>query len=74
MRGRGSTGATRRNDPGIPSAACIAVDYLLAIAIFVNGAKGHSPPPPQWSRDLDCQYKTSFVMAQKIREVLASEA
>ena len=30
-------------------------DYLLAIAIFVNGAKGHSAL--QLSRDLDCQYK-----------------
>jgi hypothetical protein len=27
-------------------------DYLLAIAIFVNGAKGHSAL--QLSRDLDC--------------------
>src|ERR1700744_636782 len=47
-------------------------DYLLAIAIFVNGAKGHSAL--QLSRDLDCQYKTAFVMAHKIREALASEA
>ena len=36
-------------------------DYLLAIAIFVNGAKGHSAL--QLSRDLDCQYKTAFVRA-----------
>src|SRR3954449_525351 len=36
-------------------------DYLLAIAIFVNGAKGHSAL--QLSRDLDCQYKTAFVLA-----------
>ena len=47
-------------------------DYLLAIAIFVNGAKGHSAL--QLSRDLDCQYKTAFVMAHKLREALASEA
>src|SRR3982074_2423891 len=47
-------------------------DYLLAIAIFVNGAKGHSAL--QLSRDLDCQYKTAFVLAHKIREGLASEA
>lgn len=47
-------------------------DYLLAIAIFVNGAKGHAAL--QLSRDLDCQYKTAFVMAHKIREALASEA
>jgi transposase-like protein len=47
-------------------------NYLLAIAIFVNGVKGHSAL--QLSRDLDCQYKTAFVMAHKIREALASEA
>jgi len=45
--------------------------YLLAIAIFVNAAKGHSAL--QLSRDLDCQYKTAYVMAHKIREALASE-
>ena len=33
-------------------------DYLLAIAIFVNGAKGHSAL--QLSRDLDCQYKSAL--------------
>ena len=44
----------------------------MAIAIFVNGAKGHSAL--QLSRDLDCQYNTAFVMAHKIREALASEA
>jgi transposase-like protein len=43
-------------------------DILLAIAIFVNGAKGHSAL--QLSRDLDCQYKTAFVLAHKIREAL----
>ncbi len=43
--------------------------YLMAIAIFVNGAKGHSAL--QLSRDLDVQYKTAFVMAHKIREALA---
>ena len=45
-------------------------DYLLAIAIFVNGAKGHSAL--QLSRDLGCQYKTAFVMAHKLREALAA--
>lgn len=45
--------------------------YLLAIAIFVNGAKGHSAL--QLSRDLDCQYKTAYVMAHKIREAMAAE-
>src|SRR6267154_4530066 len=46
-------------------------DYLLAIAIFVNGAKGHSAL--QMSRDLDCQYKTAFVMAHKLREAIGSQ-
>lgn len=45
-------------------------DYLLAIAIFVNGAKGHSAL--QLSRDLDCQYKTAFVMAHKLREAVGA--
>ena len=38
-------------------------DYLLAIAIFVNGAKGHSAL--QLSRDLDCQYKSAYVLAHE---------
>jgi transposase-like protein len=46
--------------------------YLLAIAIFVNGVKGHNAL--QMSRDLDCQYKSAYVMCHKIREALASEA
>ncbi len=46
-------------------------DILGAIAIFVNGAKGHSAL--QLSRDLDCQYKTAFVLSHKIREALISE-
>lgn len=46
-------------------------DYLLAIAIFVNGAKGISAL--QLSRDLDVQYKTAFVLAHKIREALENE-
>ena len=46
-------------------------DYLMAIAIFVNGAKGHSAL--QLSRDLDCQYKTAFVLAHKLREAMAAE-
>ncbi len=44
---------------------------LLAIAIFVNGAKGHSAL--QLSRDLDVQFKTAFVLSHKIREALAAE-
>jgi len=43
-------------------------DILGAIAIFVNGAKGHSAL--QLSRDLDCQYKTAFVLLHKLREAL----
>ena len=46
-------------------------DILAAIAIFVNGAKGHSAL--QLSRDLDCQYKTAYVLEHKIREALAAE-
>jgi transposase-like protein len=46
-------------------------DYLLAIAIFTNGAKGHSAL--QLSRDLNCQYKTAFVLAHKLRESIDAE-
>jgi transposase-like protein len=46
-------------------------DILAAIAIFVNGAKGHSAL--QLSRDLDVQYKTAFVLTHKLREALAAE-
>ena len=46
-------------------------DILAAIAIFVNGAKGISAL--QLSRDLNVQYKTAFVMAHKLREVLGAE-
>ena len=45
-------------------------DYLLAIAIFVNGAKGHSAL--QLSRDLSCNYKTAYVLAMKLREAVAA--
>ncbi len=48
------------------------VTYLMAIAIFVNGAKGHSAL--QLSRDLDCQYKTAFVLSHKLREAMSAEA
>lgn len=47
------------------------VDLLAAICILVNGAKG--VPMIQLSRDLDCQYKTAFVLAHKLREAMASE-
>lgn len=46
-------------------------DYLLAIAIFVNGAKGHSAL--QLSRDLNVQYKTAFVLAHKLREAMGAD-
>lgn len=46
-------------------------DYLLAIAIFANGAKGHSAL--QLSRDLNCQYKSAFVLAHKLREAIDAE-
>ncbi len=44
---------------------------LAAIAIFVNEVKGKSALA--LSRDLDCQYKTAFVLAHKLREAMASE-
>jgi transposase-like protein len=46
-------------------------DYLLAIALFTNGAKGISAL--QLSRDLNRQYKTAFVLAHKLREAIAAE-
>ena len=46
-------------------------DLLAAIVIFVNGAKGIAAL--QLSRDLDCQYKTAFVLAHKLREAMALE-
>lgn len=47
------------------------VDLLAAICIFVNAAKGISAL--QLSRDLDCQYRTAFVLAHKLREAMAAE-
>jgi transposase-like protein len=46
-------------------------DLLAAICLFVNGSKGMSAV--QFSRDLDVQYKTAFVLAHKLREALAVE-
>lgn len=46
-------------------------DLLAAICLFVNASKGMSSV--QFSRDLDVQYKTAFVMAHKLREALAAE-
>src|ERR1043166_4530521 len=45
---------------------------LMAIAIFVNGVKGHSAL--QLSRDLNVQYKTAFVLSHKLREAVAAES
>ncbi|MCK0139616.1 IS1595 family transposase [Aliiroseovarius sp. F47248L] len=47
------------------------VDLLAAICIMVNASKGVSMV--QLSRDLDCQYKTAFVLAHKLREAMALE-
>ncbi|TCM80961.1 IS1595 family transposase [Rhodovulum steppense] len=47
------------------------VDLLAAICIIVNASKGVSMI--QLSRDLDCQYKTAFVLAHKLREAMAQE-
>ncbi|HWB46274.1 MAG TPA: IS1595 family transposase [Hyphomicrobiaceae bacterium] len=46
-------------------------DYLLAIALFVNGAKGYAAL--HLGRDLDVSYKTAFVLAHKLREALETE-
>ena len=46
-------------------------DLLAAICIFTNAVKGISAL--QLSRDLDCQHKTAFVLAHKIREALSAE-
>ncbi|KMK50994.1 transposase [[Actinobacillus] muris] len=45
--------------------------YLLAIALFVNAVKGI--PALQLSRDLDVQYKTAYVLAQKLRKALLEQ-
>ena len=45
--------------------------YLLAVAIFCNEVKGKSMLA--MSRDLGTSYKTSFVLAHKMREAMASE-
>ena len=47
------------------------VDLLAAICLFVNGSKGMSAV--QFSRDLDVQYKTAWVLSHKLREALSNE-
>ncbi|MEA2733252.1 MAG: hypothetical protein QOF70_7727 [Acetobacteraceae bacterium] len=44
--------------------------YLMAIAVFSNEVKGKSMLA--FSRDLDVQYKTAFVLAHKLREAMAA--
>src|SRR5918995_6363273 len=46
-------------------------DYLMAIAIFTNAAKGISAL--QLGRDLDVSYKTAFVLAHKLREAMGAD-
>lgn len=46
-------------------------DYLAAIALFVNGAKGVSAL--QMSRELGMAHKSAFVLLHKLREAMASD-
>src|SRR4051794_19175073 len=55
----------------IPRPQAAPQGYLLAIAIFCNEVKGKSMLA--MSRDLGVQYKTSYVLAHKMREAMASE-
>lgn len=45
-------------------------DILAAIALFVNGASGVSAL--RLGRELDCSYKTAFVLLHKLREAMSS--
>jgi hypothetical protein len=45
--------------------------YLMAIAVFCNEVKGKSMLA--FSRDIDVQYKTAFVLAHKLREAIAAD-
>ena len=47
------------------------VDLLAAICLFVNGTKGRSAV--QFSREMNVQYKTAWVMAHKLREAMQDE-
>lgn len=46
-------------------------DLLAAICLFVNGSKGRSAV--QFSREMNVQYKTAWVMAHKLREAMQDE-
>lgn len=45
--------------------------YLLAVVFFCNEVKGKSMIA--FSRELDVQYKTAFVLAHKMREAMAAD-
>ena len=47
------------------------VDLLAAICVFVSNAKGMSSI--QFSRTIDVQYKTAWVLAHKLREAFMAE-
>lgn len=47
------------------------VNLLGAICLFVNAAKGLSAV--QFSRDLNMQHKTAFVLMHKLREAMTAE-
>jgi ISXO2-like transposase domain len=69
-------GQRRRGDFSITSGTLFAWHklplrtYLLAVAGFCNEVKGKSMLA--FSRELDVQYKTAFVLAHKLREAMAS--
>jgi transposase-like protein len=46
-------------------------DYLLVIALFVNGVKGVAAL--QISRDLNIHFKSAFVLLHKLREAMTAE-
>jgi transposase-like protein len=45
-------------------------DILTAIVLFVDGVNGHAAL--RLSRDLNCSYKTAFVLEQKLRRAIGS--
>ena len=49
----------------------LARDHLLAIAVVVSGAKGHSVL--QLSRDLCCQWETALALTDKSGESIDTE-
>src|SRR4051812_21060238 len=46
-------------------------DYLVAVAVFVNGASGKAAL--EIGRQLGVQYKTAFVLGHKLREAMGTE-